>query len=716
MENLDLDIHNYSINDVERFFKLKKKEYTVNEIELRETQIREQLLNSGHVNKRFKRDLIHFLDSAKKLLIDAKVEKKNTIPTTIPDNYKLDTINNPVFKVPNKREDNLIERPDTQFVYTQPGEFLPGKLNQLNTRVISKCLNIDTRFRTNLHNTNSSDITIQLPTRFNKVVSMELSAIELPVSFYGISENYGNNYMHITLKYIQTAVSDDIKECFRTIVIPDGNYTETDLIDTLNYMLSKPCDTITHDTDFYMDSDGNIIDSKSGKMLDTQGNIIDSCGNIIDPYYSDSDFYMDTSGNIVDTRTTNKIDTSGNITDVAGKDIFSFCKQSPLFSVDCYNNAVDNSTGNILNASGDITNPNGNILFHLQKYRTNPNDLSFQTDSNNNIIDKHTGNILNRSNDVVDGNNDLLFSYNVYIQNGYHIDSSNNIIDNATNNMLNTCGNITDPAGNVLFYFDKRSDTDVYMDSAGNIIDRFTGYKLDTNGNIVDANNKILDPYCKYFDDEGNLIDSSGNIIHNGVHNEPSINHFTANEIIDVFSFVHFMLDINENGSGSRRVSFGPRLNNFIDINEIVIDFSKNINGEPDNNSLYTKLGWNLGFTKPLYQGDNFHNAETIIEPATKYLYLAVDDFNNNSNSNFISVFNQSIMNTDILARISLKGGRYNLLSDTDFELVSEPRLYFGPVDIQRLRIRLLDEHGRVLQMNNSNYSFCLKLKLMYDM
>ena len=73
-------------------------------------------------------------------------------------------------------------------------------------------------------------------------------------------------------------------------------------------------------------------------------------------------------------------------------------------------------------------------------------------------------------------------------------------------------------------------------------------------------------------------------------------------------------------------------------------------------------------------------------------------------------------MNTDILARISVKGTRFNLLTDNNFELVSEPRMYFGPVDIQRLRIRLLDEHGRVLQMNNSNYSFCLKLKMMYDL
>jgi hypothetical protein len=181
--------------------------------------------------------------------------------------------------------------------------------------------------------------------------------------------------------------------------------------------------------------------------------------------------------------------------------------------------------------------------------------------------------------------------------------------------------------------------------------------------------------------------------------------------------YVIFKIDINENGSGSRRVTLGPEMNDHINIKEITLDFSNNINNEQDSTtSIYSKLGWNLGFTKPTYSGDNFYNAETIIEPSTKYLFLAIDDFNNNSNSNFISVFNQSIMNTDILARISIKGTRYNLLTDINYDVVSEPRHYFGPVDLQRLRIRLLDEHGRPLQMNNSNYSFCLKLKMLYDL
>jgi hypothetical protein len=47
--------------------------------------------------------------------------------------------------------------------------------------------------------------------------------------------------------------------------------------------------------------------------------------------------------------------------------------------------------------------------------------------------------------------------------------------------------------------------------------------------------------------------------------------------------------------------------------------------------------------------------------------------------------------------------------------IVSEPRKYFGPVDIQRIRIRLFDEYGRTLYMNSADYSFCLSLKMMYD-
>ena len=51
-----------------------------------------------------------------------------------------------------------------------------------------------------------------------------------------------------------------------------------------------------------------------------------------------------------------------------------------------------------------------------------------------------------------------------------------------------------------------------------------------------------------------------------------------------------------------------------------------------------------------------------------------------------------------------------------DDELLSEKRQYFGPVDIQRLHIRLYDEYGRVVNMNNMNYSFCITLEQLYKL
>ena len=69
MSDLDLDIENYSIIDLEKFFKLNpKSNYTASDIELKEYEIREQLLSSGHVDKKMKRNLIEFLTKGKQLL------------------------------------------------------------------------------------------------------------------------------------------------------------------------------------------------------------------------------------------------------------------------------------------------------------------------------------------------------------------------------------------------------------------------------------------------------------------------------------------------------------------------------------------------------------------------------------------------------------------------------------------------------------------------
>ena len=99
-----------------------------------------------------------------------------------------------------------------------------------------------------------------------------------------------------------------------------------------------------------------------------------------------------------------------------------------------------------------------------------------------------------------------------------------------------------------------------------------------------------------------------------------------------------------------------------------------------------------------------------------RYIYLVIDDFKNNVNNSFYSAFNSSILNKNILARISLKANTFNVLIENALNIVSTPRRYFGPVNIQNLNIQLLDEYGRVIDLNNMDYSFSLDFETVYSL
>jgi len=424
---LDLDIQNYSINDIEKFFRFRpKQKYSKTDIELREVEIREKLLGSGHIDKKFKKDLIDFLTKAKHWLIYTKFPEEKA-PSSIPATYQLDKLDYPNSKIePTSRQDTLIKRPDTQFIYASNSEYFQGNVNPLNRRTLTKCLTIDTRFRNSLYITQSSDFTIQLPIKLTKVVSMKISAIELPTTFYGISSKYGNHFFFIEIGIFveKKLITDHLK-----IVIPDGNYTACDLIEVINHELQ--CNT--------------------------------NC----------------------------------------------------------------------------------------------------------------------------------------------------------------------------------------------------------------DAN---------------------------------------------IFSLITFELDVINSGSGTSKVMVQPVCDNpktkYIEY--IKLDFTRDINGEYSNLNLCSKIGWNLGFLKGVYCDKTSYKAETIIQTTTiNYVYLAIDDFNNNMNNHFLTTFTESILNPNIIARLSLKN-TYMWQNDS-YQIVAEPRKYFGPVDIQRLHIQLYDEWGRILDMNNSDYSFCITFELLYD-
>ena len=450
----DFNIQNYSIKDLENLFQLSNyTSYTADDIKLKRQEFYDRIMNSSMTqskeNRRFLRKLNDFLDKACHLLmymISTKDDEYEMVLDYHNNNRSLTTARQYTSSTSAYYDRGKIEilEPNKQdFQMVMNNDFNPGKINPLHTPVITKCLNVDTRFRDNLYTTQSSDFTFTLPTKIRKVVSMQLSAYEFPITFYSTSASYGNNYFNVFCTYYNTLSRDVSSVATRTVIIPDGNYSAHDLVTYINDHLCP------------INDDGSLV-------------------------YND--------------------------------------------------------------------------------------------------------------------------------------------------------------------------------------------------------------------------LDSSG-----------------------IFNCVFLSLDLNKNGSGTGKITVGTQfVAGFYDptlyIISLGLDFTLDKNGMKDLINPTSKLGWNLGFIRPKYYGDKRYISDTLPDPAAiRYLYLVVNDFNNSVNNHFVGAFNNWILNDNILARIPINGQYFNILTENQLSQHLEPRKYFGPVDIQRLQIQLLDDHGRVLDINGANYSLCFTFKCLYD-
>jgi hypothetical protein len=140
-----------------------------------------------------------------------------------------------------------------------------------------------------------------------------------------------------------------------------------------------------------------------------------------------------------------------------------------------------------------------------------------------------------------------------------------------------------------------------------------------------------------------------------------------------------------------------------------IIDLQADINGVADYSTpLPLKLGWKLGFRNGIYTNNSAYVTEGVLNLAgASYLYLAIDDYNN-ANNTFFSAFNESVLNKNILARVAVQSSVSSAVTFSNIGLVTTPREYYGPVNIEKMQIQMLDEYGRIINLNNMDYSFCL--------
>ena len=418
--NFDLNISNYSKQELEEILGLPTN-YDESIIDLKETKLRQNIVNDSSISSETKTNTLLFISNVKQHL-SSYLQGKNNISTDLKSLSKsyqnIYNLNNSLqnSKIIDAGSTNIIKQPNTPYGKSYPSEFYQGTLNPLNKRILKQNINIDTRFRDNYYTTLSANFHVDLPIRLTQVVSMQLSALELPETFYVISKVFGNNYCMITVENESLLIT-----------IPDGNYDSVGLQNYIN--------------NFLQDSSTPAI-FQSIRFISDMPNVTGTTG-------------------------------------IAG--------------------------------SGRM---------------------------------------------VVSGSQNFVLNF---------------------------------------------------------------------------------------------LTDSTGN--------------------------------------------------------------------EDRQTPLPLKLGWLMGFRQGYYENNSNYLSEGIINlSGPSYIYLVVDDYNNNVNDSFYGAFNSSILNKNILARISLQESAFTISTQNNLNLITTPRQYFGPVDIQKLQVQLLDEYGRILNLNNMDYSFCLTFQTIYDL
>jgi hypothetical protein len=163
---------------------------------------------------------------------------------------------------------------------------------------------------------------------------------------------------------------------------------------------------------------------------------------------------------------------------------------------------------------------------------------------------------------------------------------------------------------------------------------------------------------------------------------------------------------------------------------ELRFNIDWRISDEP-NRPIQMNMGWMLGYRKQYYDYDTDfvkkdkattttvqgYSPEGMFNTqGSRYLFLAVDDYNKNHSQTIFSPFQDSVFtNNNILAKlVKTSSGNYNYVNpDVEKNYI---RKYFGPVDIMRLKISILDELGRIVDFNNSDYSISLRIEQLYDL
>lgn len=196
--------------------------------------------------------------------------------------------------------------------------------------------------------------------------------------------------------------------------------------------------------------------------------------------------------------------------------------------------------------------------------------------------------------------------------------------------------------------------------------------------------------------------------------------YYNSNDLVNVINtqmynvgFTHITFSINNTSSFTSTYSYTFHFA----ITTTMTNSGTSDNITTDKYNFKTKLGWILGFRNITYTNKTSILSEAFADlNGPKYLYLVVDEYNNGNQNSFVSPLYSSILNKNILAKICIDNNHYvfgKILTANNYNgyLLTDRRSYNGKIDLQRMKVQLVNEVGISIDLNGLDFSFTLEIE-----
>jgi hypothetical protein len=140
------------------------------------------------------------------------------------------------------------ETDEIKLDYTKELEFAPGKINPLLKETYTRTISIDSQYREPEYPF-STDFTVNFNETLKDVVSMKLYAVQIPITWYTISNSFGSNFFLLVPQLVEDGEFNTLglyDKAFHRykLRIEAGNYSAEDLVNTIKSELKELA--ITH--------------------------------------------------------------------------------------------------------------------------------------------------------------------------------------------------------------------------------------------------------------------------------------------------------------------------------------------------------------------------------------------------------------------------------------------------------------------------------------